>query len=160
MSQWINKGAQEADSNAHRPQHGVRITEIMQRLADSRCSSGEMALDQALKDKENKRSQGGLQQPLKAPWCPRAKARNSHHQPVWQPSDPELSLSGLSSSVDARTVPMTPTSPGISFSLVSFLLLPVPELNKLKKLSHEIRNPGKRSKPPDLGNHARPTGVS
>lgn len=57
-------------------------------------------------------------------------------------------------------VPMTPTSPGISFSLVSSLLLPVPELNKLKKLSHEIRNPGKRSKLPDLSSHARPTGVS
>ena len=79
MSQWINKGAQEADSNAHPPQHGVRITEIMQRLADSRCFSGEVALDQALKDEEDKRFQGGLQQPLKPPRCPRAKARNSHH---------------------------------------------------------------------------------
>ena len=54
MSQWINKGAQEADSNAHPPQHGVRITEIMHRLADSRCFSGEVALDQALKDEEDK----------------------------------------------------------------------------------------------------------
>lgn len=63
MSQWINKGAQEADSNAHPPQHGVRITEIMQRSADSRCSSGEVALDQALKDKKNKRSRGAYSSP-------------------------------------------------------------------------------------------------
>ena len=55
---------------------------------------------------------------------------------------------------------MTCSGPGISFSLVSSLFLPDPELNKLKKLSHEIRNPGKWSKPPDLGSHARPTGVS
>lgn len=69
MSQWINKGAQEADSNAHHPQHGVRITEIMQRLADSRCSSGEVALDQALKDKENNDLRGPTAA-LEGPWCP------------------------------------------------------------------------------------------
>ena len=63
MSQWINKGAQEADSNAHPPQHGVRITEIMQRLADSRCFSGEEALDQVLKDEEDKRFQGAYSNP-------------------------------------------------------------------------------------------------
>lgn len=54
---------------------------------------------------------------------------------------------------------MGPTGPGMSFSLVSSLLLPVPELNRLKKLSHEIRNPGKWSKPAALGSPARPTGV-
>lgn len=42
------------------PQHGVRITES---LADSSCFSGEVALDQALKDKENKPSQGSYSSP-------------------------------------------------------------------------------------------------
>ena len=61
--------------------------------------------------------------------------------------------------MDARTASTDPTGLDMSFSLVSSLLLPVPELNKLKKLSHEIRNPGKRSKPPALGSPTRPTGV-
>lgn len=41
---------------------------------------------------------------------------------------------------------MSPTGPGHFTLLVLFcfsLHLPVPELNKLKKLSHEIRNPGR-----------------
>ena len=38
-----------------------------------------------------------------------------------------------------------PTDTSVSFSLVSSLFLPVLELDKLKKLSHEIRNPGKQS---------------
>lgn len=38
-----------------------------------------------------------------------------------------------------------PNDTSVSFSLVSSLFLPVLELDKLKKLSHEIRNPGKQS---------------
>lgn len=98
------------------------------------------------------------------PRCPRAKAHSVHHQPVLQVTPGQRGcLLALSPCVDPRMAPVDPTGPSISFPLVFSLLLPVSELDKLKKLSHEIRNPGKQFKPPILRSPhwgpLRPTGA-
>lgn len=52
------------------PQHGVRTAEITQSLAHSRCFSGEVALDQVLKDRKISNLRvacGSPHSPLSAP---------------------------------------------------------------------------------------------
>lgn len=140
----------EVDSNAH-PTACVSSSDTTQRLAYSRHFSGDVTLDLS-------------SPPTHSPGAPRPRPMVFINPCV--ASNPRL-RGGVSQyfhpSWTLECLLWTPLAP-VSHSLWVFsLLLPVSELDKLKKLSHEIRNPGKYSNPPTLHSSnpgGTPTGMS